>query len=276
LPTAVRPLSPARRGVAFVHVEKTAGTTLGQYLARALPGAPDCDASSCMPAHLFSPIFTEGNLPGSAPPLLQGHFDLPAVRRAGPDRFVLTVLREPRRRLLSLYRYWRAIDPAMLPSWQHHAGIQAARDCSLLDFLRHPDPLVQDFISNVYVRRLTGLYCTGAARDPLDEDRPGAVAAAVSALVGVDFVGIAEDMPTTLNLLAAATGLPPPNTVPRLNVLARLQEDPASGFRRLPEQPMTLEIHAQLRKLTRLDEMLYRLARLRLEQQRAPAVRAAA
>ncbi len=267
----VRKVQPGRRGVAVVHIEKTAGTSLAHYLARALPGAPGADTILSMPAHLFTPIFGV-----DAPPVLRGHFDLPAVRRAGGDRFVLTLLRDPRRRVLSLYRYWRAIDPAMLPEWQDHAGVQAARKCLLLDFLRHPDPAVQDFISNVYVRRLTGLYHTGAARDPLEEDRPGAVAAAVAALIGLDFVGIAEDMPTSLNLLAAATGLPPPNKVPHLNVLARLQDDPASGFRRMPEEAMTLETHAALRKLTRLDEVRYRIARLRLEQQRAPAVRAAA
>jgi hypothetical protein len=146
----------------------------------------------------------------------------------------------------------------------------------LLDFLRHPDPQVQDFISNVYVRRLTGLYHTGAARDPLEEDRCSAFAAAVDALSSLDFVGIVEDMPTSLGLLAEAAGLQPPKWVPQLNVLARMQDDPASGFRRLPPEPMTLEIHTALRKLTRLDELLYGIARLRLEQRRAPAVRAAA
>jgi hypothetical protein len=209
-------------------------------------------------------------------PLLQGHFDLPTVRRAGSDRFVMTLLRDPRRRVVSLYRYWRALDPAILQPWQFHAGIQAARDCSLLEFLRHPDPQVQDFISNVYVRRLTGLYHTGAARDPLVEDRRGAFAAAVDALIGLDFVGIVEDMPSSLDLLAAATGLPPPNRVPHLNVLADLQDDLASGFRRLPVEPMTLEIETALRKLTRLDEYLYGIARLRLDQRRAPAIPAAA
>ena len=39
---------------------------------------------------------------------------------------------------------------------------------------------------------------------------------------------------------------------------------------------MTLETLAALRRLTALDEMLYRIARLRLEEQRVPAERAAA
>ena len=172
--------------------------------------------------------------------------------------------------MLSLYRFWRAIDPAALAPWQQHPGVCAARECSLLEFLCHPDPIVQDFIANAYVRRLTGLYWTGAARDPLVEDRAGAFAAAVEALMSLDFVGIVEDMPTSLDLLAEATGLPRPVRVPHLNALARLQVDPKSNFRRVEPEPMTLEIQAALRRLTRLDELLYGIARMRLNQRRPP------
>src|ERR1700722_1597288 len=62
------PEQPARRGIAVVHIEKTAGTSLAHYLRRALPGAPDPDTTVAMPAHLFSPIFID-----PATPVLQGH-----------------------------------------------------------------------------------------------------------------------------------------------------------------------------------------------------------
>src|ERR1700735_1983210 len=90
-----QPQQPARRGIAVVHIEKTAGTSLAHYLRRALPGAPDPDATGGLPAHLFSPIFID-----PAPPVLRAHFALRAARRAGPDRFVLTLLRDPRQRVL--------------------------------------------------------------------------------------------------------------------------------------------------------------------------------
>jgi len=251
-----------RRGLAVLHIEKTAGTSLGRFLARSIPAAPAADIFTALPGHLFSPLAS-----GCATnPVLQGHFDLPALRRIGGDRFTITLLRDPRQRVLSLYRYFRARELNGLPPMLQHAALHAARRCSLLEFLRHPDPHVQDYLSNAYVRRLTGLYWSGAAHDPLEQDRASALAAATDALMGLDFVGISEEMPASLRLLAAALGWPAPEEIPCENVLARLQADPASGFRSLPVEALTPEIERELHQLTRFDNVIYRLARLRFEQ----------
>jgi hypothetical protein len=249
------------RAVAILHIEKTAGTSLAGYLAKLFPGSSPIDSYDNIPAHLFSPLLVDARVT----PLLRGHFDLPGLRRIGGDRFTVLLLREPRARLVSLYRYLRSMDPEALPPHLRHYCLQAAHECSLPEYLNHPTPEVQDFVSNIYVRRLTGLYATGAAGDPLAEDAEGALAAAIEALNGIDFVGVVEQMDLSMKKLVAALGRQPLADIPHENVLDRLAGKPGSGFRSVEADPVTPEVEAALERHTRLDSLIYRLALRRLE-----------
>jgi hypothetical protein len=258
---ASEPLPPTRRrAVAVLHIEKTAGTSLAVYLAELFPGSSPIDSYDNIPAHLFQPLPVDA----ATTPLLRGHLDLPALRRMGGSRFTILLLREPRARLLSLYRYLRSMDPASLPEHLRHYCLQAAHESGLLEYLNHPSSEVQDFISNIYVRRLTGLYATGATRDPLEEDGEGALAAAIEALNGIEFVGVVEQMELSMNRLAAALGRPPLAEIPRENVLANLQAKPGGGFQQHQVESVTPEVEAALERHTRFDSLIYRLALRRL------------
>ena len=244
--------------VAFLHVEKTAGTSLMHYLQGWFhPTQIDPD-----PLRAWAPHMLTRFPPGIAEHvqryrLVWGHYDLPSLNRLGPERSVLTLLREPRERILSLYRFWRGYPaPANTDSF----GIIKARQHSLPEFLCTADPLLRDYIDNVYVRRLTGLYATGHAVDPLDVDAAGALTRALAALDEIDFVGITEQMKESLCVLSTMFGADPAVTEPRLNqtnsfarerfpdVLWR-SDDPAVG-------------HA-LDWLTRLDRVVYDAAKER-------------
>ena len=85
---------------------------------------------------------------------------MPTFRRFDPDRAVFTVLREPRARLVSLYHYWRSVDPAKIDP-EISFAVGCAHRLSLEDFLNVDDPYLTDSIDNIYVRRLTGFYATG-------------------------------------------------------------------------------------------------------------------
>jgi hypothetical protein len=258
-PSEEAPSSP-RRGIAVLHIEKTAGTSLGAYLMQLFPHSSRADSHDGLPAHLFVPLPVDTAIT----PVLRGHFDLPTLRRVGGQRFTILLLREPRERLLSLYRFYRSKELATIPPEQLHVGFTAAHECDLLTFLNHPCPEVRDTFSNIYVRRLTGLYATGATRDPLEEDGEGALAAAIEALNGIDFVGVVEQMDLSMNRLAATLGRPPLAEVPRENVLADLLGKPDSGFQQYEREPLTPEVEAALERHTRLDSLIYRLALRRL------------
>ncbi len=92
--------------VAFLHLEKTAGMSLVAALAEQFhPLQIDDDLRRAFPPHVLTPLppFLLPRVRRCA--LVWGHYDLPSLRRLGPDRFIFTVLREPAARIVSLYLY---------------------------------------------------------------------------------------------------------------------------------------------------------------------------
>jgi uncharacterized membrane protein YkvA (DUF1232 family) len=239
----------------FMHLEKTAGMALVQTLSDHFhPLQIDTDPRRAFPAHVLSA------LPTSAVPhirrsaLVWGHYDIAALRRLGfgapgHDRFTFTVLREPRARIVSLYRYWRA-QAALDLGWNGmNAAVLAAQRLSLAEFLQSDDPLLLDYIDNFYVRRLTGQYSSFGA-DALALDPQACLAEAQRTLAQFDFIGICEDMAGTLAGLASRLDFPPPKHIHRVNA------SPA-GAPLLAADPA---VDASLARLTRLDREIYVVA----------------
>jgi len=244
--------------IAFLHMEKTAGTSLIHYLQEWFhPTQIDPDPLRAWPPHMLTRF-----PPGTAQHvrryrLVWGHYDLPSLNRLGPERFMLTLLREPRERILSLYRFWRAYPaPANTDSF----GIIMARQKLLPEFLHATDPLLRDYIDNVYVRRLTGLYATGQAMDPLDLDAAGALTRALAALEQIDFVGITEQMNEGLYVLSAMLGTDPAVTEPKVNLTASLEWEQPPDVLWRSDDPV---IRHALDWLTRLDRLVYDAAKER-------------
>ncbi len=82
-----------------------------------------------------------------------GHFRMDELRRIPPPAFRVTLLRDPRERILSLYRFWRRIGlsfPSPPP------GPRAARETDLADFLRCRVPDVAEAVDNAVARGLAG------------------------------------------------------------------------------------------------------------------------
>jgi hypothetical protein len=239
--------------VAFLHLEKTAGMAVSQALeAQFHPTQINLDA------HRLEPDATMRRYA-----LIRGHFDLPTLRRIDQSRFVLTFLREPSARILSLYYYWRSYTPDL-----HHAissGAALAASMGLLDWLRCEATEVRDSIDNHYVRRLLGDYCASAASDPLQDDPQGCLDRALAALDGLGFVGLTEAMDASLQALARRLGFTRPLVAQLVNVTDANAGASSATFRRVRREPITPEIRAELDRLTRLDRVLYERARARLE-----------
>ena len=246
--------------VRFMHIEKTAGSSLVSALAAqfhplqihsepAGRPAPEPHAGPHLGPH--DPAVAAHR--GAA--LVWGHYDLPSLIRLDGDApcFRLCLLREPSERILSLYYFWRANRD------QAGSLVRLARDCGLLDFLRKTEPAICNEIDNLYVRRLTGLYATAAA-DPLAVAPEAALSAAIRALDGLDFVGLSEDLGGALAALGQRLGFTPPSRTPLVNVQAALERNALLSVRPSARAPLTPEIRAELQRLSRLDRVLYRRA----------------
>ena len=248
--------------VSFLHIEKTAGTALATALTeRFHPLQIDPDPHRTMPPHVRTPFAAPACVRDRK--LVWGHYDLPSLERLGPDRVVVTMLREPGARIVSLYRYWRSFDAALLDPF-HNGPVRMAHELELLDFLRRDDPLLRDMIDNVYVRRLTGLYRCGSALDPIARDPAGALRLALAALDRVDFVGVVEKMEDSVRGLSAAIGGAPID-VSRQNASEANARVRPGVFRAVEPTSITHDVAAELERLTSLDRAVYRAALLRLE-----------
>jgi hypothetical protein len=248
--------------VTFLHLEKTAGMAVLDVLtARFHPMQIDPDPRRTYPPHILTPLPPSLIDPVKRYALVWGHYDLPSIRRLGNDRFVFTMLREPRARVLSLYRYWRSVAAQDVGWAGANAPVLAAQRLSLLDFLQSDDPAITDYIDNFYVRRLTGAYASCHAADPLRTDPVHHLGRALDGLASLDFVGLTEDTDAAVQALAARLGFPTPAATPRVNVT---RGDGNAAETRLPA------VQAALDRLTGLDSMVYEAARRRRSMGVAP------
>jgi len=85
-----------------------------------------------------------------------GHHSGPQLLAAGCNALAVQ-LREPRSRLLSLYRYWQSQPRSVLEGWGRWGSSVVARAISPFhDFLSHPD--VWPATDNLLARQTLGLY----------------------------------------------------------------------------------------------------------------------
>ncbi len=231
--------------ISFLHFERTAGTTLATLLTEKFH--PLQIATAHHPADI--PDLADRKL-------VWGHYDLPSLQLLGPGRHIITLLREPTARILSLYYFWRSIQPSQFDIIDDSRVIHT-HALGLLAFLQSDHPPIRDSIDNVYTRRLAGLNGGGTARDPLEDDPQGALTRALAALAQISFAGIVERMPETLAGLKARLGIDLGGLKLRLNDSAGNPTNHPTIYRPIERERLTPEIEAALAQLTRLDKVIY-------------------
>ncbi len=252
--------------VAFLHLEKTGGGPVAQRLTEAChPEQIDPDPRRTAAAHALPPFAGRDEAAIRRRALIYGHYDLPALRRLDPARPVITMLRDPAPRIVSLYYYWRSINPDVLDTTVGNEAVRLAHDCDLLGFLQTRDPSVRNYINNFYARRLTGTYVSPSGEDALAADPAACLESALEALRGVEFVGLTERMADSLALLDARFGIAAAVPETRHNMAADNARVSPRVFRDLPRDAPTSDHDRALARLTCLDAALYTTACARFE-----------
>jgi hypothetical protein len=188
----------------FLHVPKTAGTSISQALKAALgvdalsPRRMEASHFCCFDAFDRLPPQVRDQIAATDAEVralggfrvIAGHFMLPTLRRFAPPARVATALREPRARLLSHYVYLRTVVP-LRTLWGAY-GIHRKAEGSLADFLA--DASAATLIDNKVCRMLLG--DDPRIRDGVfiaDEDLESIAQAALERLEELGFVGLMED-----------------------------------------------------------------------------------
>ncbi len=250
------PEGPPR--IVFLHIMKTAGTSLRARLEQLAGGEPVWRRES-------------DGLPGGASRealapyrVIMGHFTIADALHVPPPRRVFTVLREPTARLVSFYHFLH----------RHRAEVVAARgmerpriarQSTLEEFLAHPNQGIRDALQNVMTRTLAGDYRV-VGRDRYAAvwqsaaeaiSGPELLAKALTNLFALDYVAFVERLEEDRPKLMKALGLPDLGPLGRENT-AETENDMLEPR---PPPVVTPAAERLLLRLTDLDRLLYRLAR---------------
>jgi hypothetical protein len=241
----------------YVHVRKTGGTSLGRVLSNRF-AEHHCLRMAHRPEHAGRAL--------DGVRYVSGHVDFSLLARFRQPPFVVTCLREPIERALSVYSYYRSYPlehyAALLPDLgpdayrRRVAAMRLAREHSIDELIDRAPDVAREHLGNAQTRVLSG-------RPPESSDER--LDLALAALDRCDFVGLTERLDEASRWLIRRLGWRELGPMPRVNVSRwRLRRDDL--------RPGTLDA---LRELTALDAELYRHAADRYERATAGWARAA-
>ncbi len=254
----VDPVDLFRKKIVFLHIEKCAGTSLRTMLVSQVGPGRVCP-------EYFNGLadWTANEL--AAYDLFAGHFDLACCEVIPGPTAVVTMLREPKARLMSLFNFWKAHSPH--PSFDGRTLVGLAQHHSATDFFSHDavvsHPNIRDAIVGQLTRRLPSPILPHGfpmlqPDDAIMADPAQALEHAWRALTGLACFGLVEDFERSRALLNHQLGLAMQPVEPQ-QVLKGLVSPMLDEHRPAPEQ-RTPQLDDLLHSLTPLDRALYEKA----------------
>jgi Sulfotransferase family len=206
---------PGRRApLFFMHIPKTAGMSMRQYLNNQYQAGAIC------PADRWQDLLDLGRDVASYD-LVRGHFRHNLRQLTAPGTRVLVVLREPLRRTVSALRHLGR-DP------NFHQTYELARNLTPGEMIRTPRimALQRDVQARFLCASRTADDVTAYLRDARtgnrnadagDRENPPAFQLAADRLETIDFVGTTEDLGTLVSAMAQEMKFHPPVHFPVVN-----------------------------------------------------------
>jgi hypothetical protein len=235
--------------IVFLHIPKSAGTTLRVHLEGNFPEEQICPAR-------FNTLHEYDADEIEKYRFFSGHFCAGGVSLIPEPKSVVTMLRDPKARVLSLYYFWKSHREEFIEKHDLN-GPRLAKNLGLLEFLRiRGTPAVRS-IDNSSTRALVGQKAFKKLIDA-GTPRPEIAATAIDYLEGLTEFGIVEHMEASIALICWRLGLPNLKQLPRLNTGDNYRTNP--NFELIEREDITPEIDTELSRLTDLDEQVYRHA----------------
>jgi hypothetical protein len=226
--------------IVFLHIPKTGGTTLHRVLIEQFK--PEQIWPQTNPTIATADPMSLGRYR-----LFSAHFGMAAVDLIPDPKIVVTIMRRPRDRILSMYYYWRS-HPGRYPDTPTFGPPYAAQNLDLLSFLQCQGRSVPNAIQNPVVNLLTGIGPQNQTRASLSR--------AIEVLKTFNAIGDFASFDSSVSRILARCNFPQPSIVPRLNAAADVK--PGDPFRLVIErEPITPEIEAELARVSNLDDELY-------------------
>ncbi|MBJ3776076.1 sulfotransferase family 2 domain-containing protein [Acuticoccus sp. 2012] len=244
----------------FLHLPKCAGTSLHALLSNFFKPDEICP-------HRGDVITTVNAETLRRYKFFSGHFTKFGVDAIPGPKRVITVLRDPYQRILSLYYFWRSHRPDVIER-DNLKGPRAARELGLLDFLKSNRPEVVANINNTLTRSLLGPIHLSQSAGYRLRNVNYAVETAMLNLQRFNFVAFADTMDEDVPLLLSILGFPSVDEIPRLNTFDKLKD--AAGLEAVEREEITPEINAALESIITLDRPFFARAQRMRHTLRCP------
>jgi hypothetical protein len=256
--------SPAAQPrIVFMHIMKTAGSSVRERLEEVAAGAPVWRVNEAGRPHKARPADL------AAARILMGHMNFAdTLMIPGPKR-VFTVLRDPVERVVSHYYFLHRHRLEYIAEWrQTHPNslrdAEIARDQTLEEFLGNRDSKVRSVVTNHMTRALAGDYHVAGndlyrrAGDPKDRTIDGRqlLLIALRNLFALDFVTFTQRLEQDRPKLMAALGVPDPGPFSQVNT----RDLVSPVLEKRPPPVITPLAEKLLRRVTDLDRQLYWIA----------------
>jgi len=241
--------------IVFLHIPKTGGTTLHHLLSVGRE-----DGEICPERHNGLHAFTAGELAGYR--VFSGHFDYPSTKLIPGRKAVVTMLRDPVARLVSLYHFQKSHRDEVI----ERDGLRLARlakDYSMLEFFALEEIRNHPTINNATTRMLSERVPSWrweSKRQNMEALSPTNLELALENLEEMSAFGLMEQYEDSVRIIFEKLCLPAPAEIPRKMVLDTIaDEDP--GLQRIEKEPLTPEVRVLLEGLVATDRKLYETAK---------------
>ncbi len=242
----------------FLHIQKTAGTSMQNHLR-------DCFGERLFSEHSDSLFqYAPGEL--SVYDAFAGHFNFDSLRFIPRQTLsIFTFLREPQKRLLSLYYFLRAHEPT---AKNFNKEMEFANKLDIEDFFEHPHIRARFTVWNHMCWAIMGQSQWQKWWVLLTEKKdPDSIADIIETTIRpairerleeFAFVGLQDDFDRSVELLfRTVLHKKPPATIRTDHSLELLMSTQADFKKNMEKQPLTPRLDAALESLIQLDRVVY-------------------
>lgn len=232
--------------IVFLHIPKTGGTTLHNLILKNFHSEKVC------PERFNSLKKTPVEQLNSCN-FFSGHYDWDNVEYIPGNKKIISLLRNPRDRILSLYHFWRSHTWEYIK--QHNlGGPRYAKTYELNEFLSLDEPAVISNIDNALIRNLLGRVYAGKNREFLYPENE-LFERAVSNLEELHSIGILEYTRFSIEKILKSLGFVPPKHIPRERDSISFASTPAMEW--VERQKVSSISESALASLTKYDDQIY-------------------
>jgi hypothetical protein len=252
-------LSMGRRTIVFIHLQKTGGTSLRVMLERQFPADRRCPVLDDR-LHLLS-VAELGQYDFFA-----GHFDQSSLRFIPRDDIkTVALFREPRARLISLYRFLRSHPVG--DEFADNYLIRLASESTAEEFFERPELRNDSTLNNHY------LFALGSSFSWFNQHRALLSQGKLSQLLedaklqirSLTAIGITEQFEKSVAMICESLELMPAPSIEEVHVTDKFPELD-SRFRPVGAVTMTPRLSDAIADLIAYDDELYGFAKREFER----------